>query len=409
MGINDIKKVPGGVCAPMGFMAAGKHCGLKKNKKKKDLALIYCSVPCKAAALYTSNKVKAAPLYVTMDHLKDGWAQAVIANSGNANACADKGEENAIRMAESAAVNLGLNAKDIIVASTGIIGVPLKVEVIESGMSKLVENLSENGSAQAAEAIMTTDTFKKEYSIAMTLKGKTVKIGAISKGSGMIHPNMGTTLSFITTDVNMERELLQKALTYCVKRSFNRISVDGDTSTNDMACIMASGLAGNPEIVCEDEDYNAFVEALLSVCVQLARELARDGEGSTRLISCKVKNALSEEKAEVISKSVIASSLTKTAIFGSDANWGRVLCAMGYSGEDFDYESVDIYFQSEAGEIAVCKNGRGLAFDESLAKDILKEEEIEIIVDLKEGESIATAWGCDLTYDYVKINGDYRS
>ncbi len=402
-----MKLIAGGVCAPQGFLAAGIHCGIKK--KKKDLALIYSEVPCKTVAMYTSNRVKAAPIYVTMEHLKDGFAQAIIVNSGNANACAHKGMENAIRMAESAALNLGLKTSDLIVASTGVIGVPLPIEKIEGKMPKLVYKLSKDGGSDAAEAIMTTDTIKKEYSVSFELKGKTVNIGGISKGSGMIHPNMATTLSFITTDVDIDEELLEKAFSYCVKKSFNRISVDGDTSTNDMASIMASGLAGNPKIVSEDEDYEMFVKALLKVCVYLAKQLARDGEGATRLITCTVRNSQTEEKAETIAKSVITSSLLKTAIFGADANWGRVLCAMGYSGVDFDYENVDIYFGSNSGEIAVCKNGRGIEFDEILAKRILSEHEIDIIIDLKEGEDIATAWGCDLSYDYVRINGEYRT
>ena len=403
--MNNIKAVTGGVCAPQGFLAAGIHCGIKKNKK--DLALIYSEVPCKAVAMYTSNKVKAAPIYVTMDHLKDGLAQAVIVNSGNANACAHNGMENALKMAESAALNLGLKPSDLIVASTGVIGVPLPIEKIEEKMPELVKQLSKDGGSDVAEAIMTTDTFKKEYSVSFELKGKTVKIGGTSKGSGMIHPNMATTLSFITTDVDIDEKLLNKAFSCCVKKSFNRISVDGDTSTNDMACIMASGLAGNPRIEDEDGDYDIFVKALLEVCVHLARELARDGEGATRLITCTVKNSQTEEKAEVIAKTVISSSLLKTAIFGADANWGRVLCAMGYSGADFDYEKVDIYFSSKSGEIAVCRNGRGVDFDETLARRILSEGEIDIIVDLKEGENIAAAWGCDLSYEYVRINGEY--
>ena len=404
-----IREIPGGVCAPKGFMAAGQYCGIRKNKDKKDLALIFCQVPCKASAVYTSNKVKAAPLYVTMEHLVDGWAQAVVVNSGNANSCAPKGEENAIRMAIAAAKALNIKKQDLIVASTGIIGVPLEIDEIETCMPMLVEALSKDGSSDAAEAIMTSDTYKKEYSISVDVGGKEVKIGGISKGSGMIHPNMGTTLSFLTTDVDIDQKLLHKALSYCVKKSFNQISVDGDTSTNDMASLMASGLAGNPQITWENEDYSIFVDALLKVCIYLARELARDGEGATRLISCTIVNAVSEDNAEIMSKAVIASSLTKAAMFGGDANWGRVLCAMGYSGVDFNYETSDIYFISKAGQLQVCANGRGIAFDEISAKEILSEDEIEIVVDLKEGTNQATAWGCDLTYDYVKINGQYRT
>ncbi len=405
----DIHEIEGGVCAPLGFTASGIYCGLRKNKDKKDLALIYSSVPCETAALYTSNKVKAAPLYVTMDHLKDGKARAVIVNSGNANACAPKGEENAVRMAVAASKALGVDSKDVVVASTGVIGVTLDIDAIEKGVPLVAESLSTKGSSDAAEAIMTTDTYKKEYAAAFKIGGKTVRIGGISKGSGMIHPNMGTTLSFLTTDAVIGGELLEKTWRYCVKRSFNRISVDGDTSTNDMACIMASGLAENPEIIEGTQEYELFLSALMKVCVHLARELARDGEGASRLISCIACNVADEEKAEVIAKAVIASSLTKAALWGGDANWGRVLCAAGYSGADFDYKTVDISFRSAIGEILVCENGNGLDFNEDKAAEILSADEVEILVNLKEGEEQATAWGCDLTYEYVKINGSYRS
>ncbi len=406
---ENIYQIEGGVCAPKGFTAAGVHCGIRKNKNNKDLALIYSTVPCKAVALYTSNKVKAAPLYVTMEHLKDGKAQAIIANSGNANACAAKGEENAVRMAVAASKALGIDCKDVIVASTGVIGVPLDVQAIEEGMPVLSGALSPEGSSDAAEAIMTTDTYKKEYAVAFHLGDKMVRMGGISKGSGMIHPNMGTTLNFITTDVNISSELLEKAWRHCVKRSFNRISIDGDTSTNDMACILANGLAQNLEILDGTEDYEIFLTALMKLCVHLAKELARDGEGSDRLISCTVSNAADEEKAEVMAKAVIASSLTKAAMSGEDANWGRVLCAMGYSGAEFDYQKVDISFCSKIGEVLVCQNGNGLEFDEEKAAEILSANEIEIQADLKEGSEQATAWGCDLTCEYVEINGSYRS
>lgn len=404
-----IDEIQGGVCAPVGFKASGVYCGLRKNKDKKDLALIYSQVPCKAASLYTQNKVKAAPIYVTMDHLEDGKAQGVIVNSGNANACASNGMENAVKMAEFAAKALGIDSKDIIVASTGVIGVSLDIKAIEDGVPDLVKNLSEGGSHDAAEAIMTTDTYKKEYALSFEIDGKTIHIGGISKGSGMIHPNMGTTLNFLTTDANIDGESLDKAWRYCVKKSFNRISIDGDTSTNDMACILANGMAENKEINQGTEDYEIFLSALMKICIYLARELARDGEGSTKLITSIVKNAADEEKAATIAKAIISSSLTKAALFGGDANWGRVLCAAGYSGEDFDYEKVDIYFKSSFGEIKVCEKGKGLGFDEKKAAKILSEEETDIIVDLNEGSEEATAWGCDLTYEYVKINGDYRS
>ncbi len=407
--IENIHEIQGGVCAPKGFTAAGMHCGIRKNKNNKDLALIYSIVPCKSAALYTSNKVKAAPLYVTMDHLKDGKAQAVIVNSGNANACAPKGEESAVRMAVAASKALGINCKDVIVASTGVIGVPLDVQAIEEGVPALSQALSAEGSSDAAEAIMTTDTYKKEYAVAFELGDKLIRIGGISKGSGMIHPNMGTTLNFITTDANIASELLEKAWRHCVKRSFNRISVDGDTSTNDMACILANGLAQNQEILDGTGEYEMFLSALMKLCVHLAKELARDGEGSNRLISCTVKNAEDEEKAEVMAKAAIASSLTKAALAGGDANWGRVLCALGYSGAEFDYQKVDISFCSKAGKILVCKNGNGLEFNEEKAAEILSANEVEIHADLKEGSEQATAWGCDLTCEYIKINGSYRT
>lgn len=404
-----IKERTGGVCAPKGFLAGGLYCGIRKKKEKKDLALIYSKVPCQTAAVYTKNQVKAAPIYVTMEHLQNGMAQAVIANSGNANACAAGGEENAKRMAVAAAKALKLQPEDLIVASTGVIGVPLEIEVIEAGVPQLAEALSYEGSTNAAEAIMTTDTYKKEYALSFLLGETTITIGGISKGSGMIHPNMGTTLSFLTTDANVEQKALQQALSYCVGRSFNRISVDGDTSTNDMVSLMANGLAGNDIIKEGTAAYETFVLALMQICVYLAKELARDGEGASRLITCTVEQAETEEKAEMMAKAVISSSLTKAAMFGRDANWGRILCAMGYSGASFDYETVEIKFRSKAGEIKVCEKGRGLPFDEDLALKILSEEEVEILCDLGEGMETATAWGCDLTYDYVKINGDYRS
>lgn len=402
--------IKNGICAPNGFVASGCSAGIKKEKEKKDLALIFSEVPCKAAAVYTSNKVKAAPLYITMGHLKDGVAQAITANSGNANSCAPFGEEYAVRMAEAAAKALDIDAKDVIVASTGIIGVPLEIDFIEAKMPALASALSTKGSSDAAKAIMTSDTYYKEYALSIDISGVTVKIGGISKGSGMIHPDMGTTLTFLTTDVNIEQTLLKKALSYCVSKTFNRISVDGDTSTNDMACILANGLAGNSVIETEDSSaYRIFTKALLDICTHLAKELAKDGEGATRLVICTVKNAENEDKASDMAKAVISSSLTKAAMFGSDANWGRVLCALGYSGPDFDYLKTDISFRSKGGIISVCKNGRGLNFDETTAKRVLAESEVEILVDLKEGTEKATAWGCDLSYEYVRINGDYRS
>ncbi|GAB1475821.1 bifunctional glutamate N-acetyltransferase/amino-acid acetyltransferase ArgJ [Bacillota bacterium] len=406
---NIIEEVEGGVCAPEGFLAAGIYCGLRKNKDKRDLALIYSTAECNAAALYTSNKVKADPLYVTMDHLKDGKARAIIANSANANACAPGGRKNAERMAEAAAKVLGIDATDVVVASTGVIGVTLDIDSIEGGVPELCQALSKGGSGDAAEAIMTTDTYKKEYAVSFELTGKKISIGGISKGSGMIHPNMGTTLNFVTSDVNIEGELLEKAWRHCVNKSFNRISVDGDTSTNDMACIMVNGLAGNPVITEGSSEYIIFLSALMKVCVHLAKELAGDGEGCNRLITCIVSNASGEEKAATIAKAVIASPLTKAAMAGADANWGRVLCAAGYSGADFDYKKVDISFRSVKGEVSVCKNGNGLDFDEGVAEAILSTGETQILINLNEGRDNATAWGCDLTSEYVKINGNYRS
>ncbi len=404
-----IEEIEGGVCAPQGFFAAGIYCGLRKNKGKKDLALIYSSKECEAVALYTSNKVKADPLYVTMEHLKDGKAKAIIANSTNANACAPGGRRNAERMTEAVAGALGIKASDVVVASTGVIGVPLDIDTIEAGVPGLCQALSKDGSSDAAEAIMTTDTYKKEYAVSFVLGGKNVRIGGVSKGSGMIHPNMGTTLNFVTSDVNIPCGLLEKAWRNCVNKSFNRISVDGDTSTNDMACILVNGLAENPEITEGSFEYDIFLSALMKVCVHLAKELARDGEGCNKLISCIVYNVSSEEKAATIAKAIIASSLTKAAMTGGDANWGRVLCAAGYSGMEFDYKKVDISFGSQKGEIPVCKNGNGLDFNEKLAADILSTSETQILVNLNEGSEEATAWGCNLTCEYVNINGNYRS
>lgn len=404
--------ISGGVCAAQGFRAAGMHVGVKTHAAwKKDLALIVSDVPCKAAAMFTKNVVKAAPVHVTKDHLTKGNIRAVIANSGNANACAPKGEENAEKMCAAAAKAIGCQAEDVLVASTGVIGQTLKVDVIENGVPELYGLLerSEAGSDAAAHAIMTTDTVKKEFAAEVLIGGKPVRIGGIAKGSGMIHPNMGTMLCFLTTDCAISQEMLQEALHEVVRMTFNRISVDGDTSTNDTCCILANGMAGNPEITKRDDRYVDFVMKLHEVCYALARAMAKDGEGAKHLITCTVRGAKSEAQAETISKSVISSTLTKAAIFGCDANWGRVLCAMGYSGEEFDPEKVDVSFASEAGEILVCQNGRGLDFDEELAKKILTEDEVDIDIAMAEGEESCTCWGCDITYDYIKINGDYRT
>ena len=408
----DFNTISGGVCAAQGFRAAGLHVGVKThNVNKKDVGLIVSDVPCTAAAMFTKNVVKAAPIHVTKAHLKGGKVRAIVANSGNANACAPKGEENAERMCAAAAKAIGCAPEEVLVASTGVIGQTLKVEVIEDGMPALYGLLehSADGSDGAAHAIMTTDTVKKEFAGQVVIGGKEVHIGGIAKGSGMIHPNMGTMLCFLTTDCAISQEMLQEALREVVRITFNRISVDGDTSTNDTCCILANGLAGNREITEKNDHYVDFVMKLHEICYLLARSMAKDGEGAKHLITCTVRGAESEEQAETISKSVISSTLTKAAIFGCDANWGRVLCAMGYSGERFDPEKVDVSFASNAGEILVCRQGRGLGFDEELAKKILSEDEVDIDITMAEGDESCTCWGCDITYDYIKINGDYRT
>ena len=404
--------IDGGVCAAQGFRAAGLHVGVKThNVNKKDVALIVSDADCAAAAVFTTNVVKAAPIHVTKAHLADGRARAVVANSGNANACAPLGEENAERMCAAAAKAIGCGAEDVLVCSTGVIGQTLRVNVIEEGMEELASLLEQSGAGSdaAAHAIMTTDTVKKEAAVETTVGGRTVRLGGIAKGSGMIHPNMGTMLCFITTDCAISPEMIRKALVDTAHVSFNRISVDGDTSTNDTCLVLANGLAGNETITGEGEDYAAFLEALKALCVRLARMMAKDGEGARHLITCTVSGAKDEESAQTIAKSVISSTLTKAAIFGCDANWGRVLCAMGYSGEEFDPDKVDVAFASAAGEIPVCRQGRGLDFDEDLAKRILTEDEVEIRVRMGEGDAACTCWGCDITYDYIKINGDYRT
>ncbi|MCI8690027.1 MAG: bifunctional glutamate N-acetyltransferase/amino-acid acetyltransferase ArgJ [Oscillibacter sp.] len=404
--------IEGGVCAAQGFRAAGVHAGVKTHAAwKKDVALIVSDVDCAAAAVFTKNVVKAAPVLVDKAHLADGKAWAVIANSGNANACAPEGEANAERMCAAAAKAIGCAPEDILVSSTGVIGQRLNVEAIEACVPELYAALERSATASdaAAHAIMTTDTVKKEAAVETTVGGKTVRLGGIAKGSGMIHPNMGTMLCFLTTDCAISSEMIQTALLETAKMSFNRISVDGDTSTNDTCCVLANGLAGNAAITAKGPDYDAFLEALQALCVQLAREMASDGEGARHLITCTVRGAKSEESAETIAKSIISSTLTKAAVFGADANWGRVLCAMGYSGEAFDPDKVDVHFASTAGDIQVCAQGRGLDFDEDLAKKILTEHDIEINVSMQEGADACTCWGCDITYDYIKINGDYRT
>lgn len=412
--IEGIKFTDGGVCAAKGFRANGIQCGLAHSgasvtKKKNDLALIAADTECTAAAVYTTNKVKGAPILVTKEHLKNGKARAVIVNSVNANTCNADGVEKAKKMCELAAAELGISPDDVIVASTGVIGQVLPIEPIANGMKELAEGLTYDGNPRAVEAIMTTDTMPKEIAVQFELGGKTCTMGGMLKGSGMIHPNMATTLTFITTDAGISSELLQRALSDIVKVTLNRASVDGDTSTNDMVCVMASGTAGNKTVAHEDGDFEIFENALYAIMMNLARMMARDGEGATKLIECVVGGADTEKIAETVAKSVITSSLLKAAMFGEDANWGRILCAVGYADAEFDINNVDVRISSEKGSVEVCRNGAGVEFSEEKAKEILGEDEICIIINIGNGGHSAAAWGCDLTYDYVKINGDYRS
>ena len=404
-----MKFTDSGICRPSGFKAAGLHCGIRKNKGKKDLALIYSEKKAAAAAVYTRNFVKGAPLLVTKKHLEIPYASAIICNSGNANTCNADGKQTADRMCEITAKSLGILPSDVIVASTGVIGQPLDVRPIEKHMDRLVNSLSYNGSLSAAEGIMTTDTVKKEVAVEFELGGKTCAIGGIAKGSGMIHPDMATMLVFITTDTAISPSLLQNALNEDLEDSFNMISVDGDTSTNDMVCILANGLAGNTPIETKNKDFKTFKKALALVTEHLCKAIAKDGEGATKLIECRVNGAADINTAKKVAKSVIGSSLVKSAMFGSDANWGRVLCALGYSGSKVDVDRIDLSFVSSVGEIQVCSGGVGICFSEEKAKEILEKDEICIIINLNAGTETATAWGCDLTYDYVRINGDYRT
>ena len=405
----DIKLINGGVCAAQGFRAAGVHCGIRKNKTKKDLALIYSENIANAAAVYTTNLVKGAPLTVTKNHIANGKAQAVICNSGNANTCNANGIEIAEQMSDLVAKELNINATDVVVASTGVIGQPLDITPIAEGIPILAKTLSEKGGQDAAEAIMTTDTIDKQIAVEFTLGGKVCRMGGIAKGSGMIHPNMATMLVFITTDAAISSDMLQKALSGDIANTFNMLSVDGDTSTNDMVTVLANGMAENSEITEEGEDFDTFMKALNTVTVNLCRVIAGDGEGATKLLECKVSGGKTLETAKTVAKSVICSSLLKAAMFGADANWGRVLCAIGYSGADVDVTKIDVSFVSNKGEILVCESGAGVDFSEEKAKEILLEKEIVIDVKLNDGEYSSTAWGCDLTYNYVKINGDYRT
>jgi glutamate N-acetyltransferase/amino-acid N-acetyltransferase len=403
-----MKEIMGGICAAKGFKANGIHCGIRKNKTKRDLSLITSDVKAATAAVYTTNLVKGAPLTVTKSHIADGYAQAVICNSGNANTCNANGIEIAEQMSELVEKATGISKNDVVIASTGVIGQVLDITPIANGMDELVAGLGDN-SDLAAEGIMTTDTVKKEIAISFEIDGVECKIGGIAKGSGMIHPNMATMLVFITTDVAITPELLQKALSTDIASTFNMVSVDGDTSTNDMVTVLANGMAGNKLIDKEDENFAAFCKALNSVTVYLCRKIAGDGEGATKLLECKVTGAADEKTAKTVAKSVICSSLLKAAMFGADANWGRVLCAIGYSGADVDVNKIDVSFESSKGRLDVCVNGAGIDFSEEKAKEILLEKEIDILVELNSGDADATAWGCDLTYDYVKINGDYRT
>ena len=406
-----MKKISGGVCAAQGFTASGIHVGVKhgSDPHKNDLALIFSETECAAAATFTNNRVKAAPVYTTMSHLENGVLHGVVVNSGNANACAPNGEAHAEAMCAAVAAVTGRAAEDFAVASTGVIGVEMNIKSVQQGASALASALSRNGSDAAAEAIMTTDTVKKEIAVELTIDGKTVRLGGICKGAGMICPNMGTMLCFLTSDCAITADMLSSALHDVVPRTFNRVTVDGDTSTNDACMVLCNGLAGNTLIDWKDENYEIFKDALMYVCTYLARAIAADGEGASHLLTCTVSGSRSEEAAERLAKSVVGSNLVKAAMFGADANWGRVLCAMGYSKAPFRPEHVDVTFQSQAGSVPVCRQGDGLPFDEDAAKRILSEKEVVILVDLHEGDEAAECWGCDLTYDYVKINGDYRT
>lgn len=401
--------VKGGVCAARGYTASGIHCGIRKNKAKRDLALILSEKPAQAACVYTKNLVKGAPLTVTAENVKNGVARAIICNSGNANTCNADGIQVARRMCDIAAKATGVDAEDVIVASTGVIGQPLDVTPVAAAADQLASELSSSGSANAAEAIMTTDTAAKEVAVRFVAGGRECFIGGIAKGSGMIHPDMATMLVFITSDCNISADMLQKALSADIKDSFNMVSVDGDTSTNDMVAVLANGMAGNDLVDSEGEDYNAFCQALAAVTRTLCRMIAADGEGATKLLDCKVTGAADTAIAKTVAKSVICSSLLKAAMFGADANWGRVLCAIGYSGADVDVTRVGVGFESCAGKVQVCSKGAGIDFSEELAKKVLSEKDITILIDLGGGDGCAEAWGCDLTYDYVKINGDYRT
>lgn len=404
-----MKIISGGVCAAKGFTAAGVHCGIRKNTEKKDLSLILSEKKATTAAVYTKNLVKGAPLTVTKENISDGKAIAIICNSGNANTCNSNGIEIAENTCKLLSEKLNIDSKDIVVASTGVIGQKLDIKPIENSLDTLISSLSENGSDMANEGIMTTDTIKKSVAVEFELQGKICHIGGIAKGSGMIHPDMATMLVFITSDVNISSEMLNKALKTDIDSTFNMLSIDGDTSTNDMVVVMSNGLTENKVIDSDNDDFKTFMKALNTVTMELCKKIAADGEGATKMLECSVKGAKSLADAKTVAKSVITSSLLKAAMFGADANWGRVLCAIGYSKADVDVEKIDVSFTSSKGTIEVCKNGSGIDFSEDLAKTILSEDEIYININLNDGEYSSKAWGCDLTYDYVKINGDYRT
>ena len=407
-----IKEIENGVVAPKGFTANGIHAGIRDNKSKIDLALILSEKVGNAAAVYTTNKVKGAPIYVTISNINDGKAQAMICNSGNANTCNADGVEIATKTCEILAKYANINANDVIVASTGVIGMPMSIKPFETGIPAILKgmgNKKENAEL-ACKGIMTTDTVMKMVAVEFDINGKTCKIGAMTKGAGMIAPNMATMLCFITTDTNISAKCLNSALKEAVSDSFNMLSVDGDTSTNDTCSIIANGLAGNDLIEdTNSNEYKLFVDALKYVTINLAKRMAKDGEGASHLIICNVKNAKTTKDAKIVAKSVINSSLLKAAIFGADANWGRVLCAIGYANADVDVFKVDMAFKSSKGVVETCKNGAGIPFSEEKAKEVLLEDEITIEINLNDGKGEAAAFGCDLTYDYVKINGDYRS
>ncbi len=409
MKTTELKIIDGGVCAAKGFKASGVHCGIRKSRTKRDLALVFSAVPAACAAVYTTNLVKGAPLEVTKRNISDGYAQAVICNSGNANTCNADGIEIADQMCQLTGQALGIKPSDVVVASTGVIGQKLDITPIAKGIPLLVSELSKDGNLNASEGIMTTDTVRKEVAVKFSVGGTECTIGGMAKGSGMIHPNMATMLVFITTDAAISPNMLQKALSSDIANTFNMVSVDGDTSTNDMVTVLANGMAGNSLITEDGPDFDAFMKALNTITVSLCRMIAGDGEGATKLLECITEGAADKQTAKTVAKSVICSSLLKAAMFGADANWGRVLCAIGYSGACVDVNKIDVAFKSAKGTIAVCKNGAGIDFSEEKAKEILLEKEIDILINLNSGNQSATAWGCDLTYDYVKINGDYRT